>query len=390
MNSIDNDTLKLIVDNSNIGICILDKDASFVDCSQQFLEILSITKDELVVNGLSVIFLDEYIYTLWYEFFFMKLGEEEPINDEYTFINSFKESLLCKFLLKKDISSGNIVFSIEDISMQKQQERNLKIANEEIESLLKTKQNHLESAMKKNELIKTQDSLMLNQAKLASMGEMIGAIAHQWKQPLGKINSIIIDIASLYSDTKHANLLSQRLDQIENLTAYMADTIEDFRNYINPNNYKNIFTFRKVLNDALNIFSSTIQSDKIKIETDFIDEITLFGYKKEFIQVLLIFFNNAKDSFKNNKVKNPIIEIITEHIDDKKIIRIRDNGGGIEQDTLVRVFEPYFSTKKHMGGTGLGLYMAKVIIEDSMHGILDLTSEYEFTEVRIVLLGDEK
>jgi C4-dicarboxylate-specific signal transduction histidine kinase len=384
LNNLTSDSIYSILSSSNIGICILDEKGCFIDSTQTFIDIFACDKKELKSRTLSSLFIDDYSYKTWFNDFFIRVQKDTIISNHYDFFNLEKQQLWCRFSMHKDSISNYIILSIQDDTEQKE---SLEKAYAQVDLLQNIKQYYIESAMEKTQLLKTQDSLMINQAKLAAMGEMIGAIAHQWKQPLAKINSIVIDIQTLFSGERKTQLLGKKLDQIEELTMQMADTIEDFRNYINPQKHKEIFTFDAIFHDAFKMFSSAAESNNIQINTDFIEEISLYGYKKEFIQALLIFFNNSKDAFKDNNISNPIIQITTQQIRNNKIIKITDNGGGIKEEILKEVFEPYFSTKKHKGGTGLGLYMAKLLIEDSMHGKLKIASIHNTTEISIIFLG---
>lgn len=380
MNIISNNLFSSILKSFNISSCLLDKDVVILDCDQGFFELFMYDKESLVNQSLSILFENDDKYQNWFQKYLLPFYNAKNLSNSssyVTFFSSSKEQSVYQFTLHK-AEDNKILLSILD------SQNNVK---EEILALEKTKQYYLKASMKKTQYIKQRDSVIVNQAKLAAMGEMIGAIAHQWKQPLSKINSILVDIQRLFTTNTKQNVLESRLDDIEELTLHMADTIEDFRTYISPEKEKTLFSFSEVIRDSQKILSSTISLNKINFDINLLDDISIYGYKKEFIQSLLIFFNNSKDAFILNKVAHRYIKITTREINKNKIIRIEDNAGGIDNQILPNVFEPYFSTKKGQGGTGLGLYMAKLLIEDSMNGKLKIDSVDNRTEISIIILG---
>ncbi len=215
---------------------------------------------------------------------------------------------------------------------------------------------------------RVQQTLLLQQSRLASMGEMIAIIAHQWRQPLNFLSFSLMHIKkSCKDDTtkqtiKDANLKLQ----------YMSKTIEDFRNFYNPSKTKEEFDIKIACQNAIKISSISVE---LKIKENF----TFFGNKNEFEQAILNIINNAKDATKERKIENPKITILV----DSPTITITDNAGGIEKKYLNKIFEPYFSTKK--GSDGIGLYISKTVIEKEMGGKLDVKSNKDGSSFIILL-----
>lgn len=383
MNTISEPTLKKILNAANIGLCLLDKEAYILDSDALFLDIFHYQSKNLIHKNISLLFEDMTKFLAWYETYLSCIEDKDVVSEYFTFKTSQNKFILCRCTLQRDNSGA--ILSVQE--MKESSNESLKTLYEEIESLQKTKQYYLEANIQKTQHIQQRDTLMVNQAKLAAMGEIIGAIAHQWKQPLSQINSILLDIQGLFPVDIQRNHLDKRLDDIEELTLHMAETIEDFRAYVSPQKEKNLFAFADALDDARRILSSASSINEIKFEVNYLDDISLYGYKKEFIHSLLIFFNNSKDAFISNNILNRHIKITTRQIKENKIIRIVDNAGGIDEKVLTHVFEPYFSTKKDEGGTGLGLYMAKLLIEDSMNCKLKINSIDNTTEITIIILG---
>ena len=226
-----------------------------------------------------------------------------------------------------------------------------------------------------------QDAILVQQSKLASMGEMIGAIAHQWRQPL---NELSIRIQKLkYTNAKGKIDEEFILDFIlknKNTIDFMSKTIDDFRNFFRIDKEKRTFAIKEALEEVTNIQNAQLKNHHIQLELNGEDFI-FNGYKTEFQQVIINIISNSKDALVSNRINNPKIIITIQN----GIIRVKDNGGGIDQEILKRIFEPYFTTKEQGEGTGMGLYMSKIIIEENMNGKIYITNEEDGTITTIDL-----
>ncbi|MDX1295456.1 MAG: PAS domain-containing protein [Sulfurimonadaceae bacterium] len=218
--------------------------------------------------------------------------------------------------------------------------------------------------------------MLYQQSKMAQMGEMLSSIAHQWRQPLAHINSMLLEIDTDYSKglMTHASL-TDALDRIEAVTDYLSQTIEDFRQYSHPQKEKEYFGTKELFKDALILFDPIISGGKIRMEASLCDccengHCDIHGYKKELIQVLMVLLNNAKDALNANEIEMPVIRLGCEKSSDRFKITVTDNGGGISDEDMPKIFEPYYSTKENNEGTGMGLYLARMMIESSMNGTL--------------------
>jgi len=209
---------------------------------------------------------------------------------------------------------------------------------------------------------------------------MIGNIAHQWRQPL----SVISTASSGMQLQKEYDLLSDKLfddscNMINKNAKYLSQTIDDFKNYIQEDKNKTIFSLTDGINNFLNLVDATIENHNIDINLDLQDDIEIHGYENELSQCLINIFNNAKDALKENKNQNKLIFISTSTDKTNAIIKIKDNGGGISKDIINKVFEPYFTTKHQSQGTGLGLHMTYNIVVDGMGGNIEVFNKiYEF------------
>ncbi len=219
------------------------------------------------------------------------------------------------------------------------------------------------------EKLNRQNSFMAHQSRLASMGEMINGIAHQWRQPLNRINSCVAVLGSIPdSNMEWSDIMSSKLKSIEQNTRYMSDTIEDFANFFHPNKEETNFTLQDAVQKALALIVS--RTKNINIVIDAKEEIKIYSFENEYQQVILTILHNAIDNFELKSIANPRIDIILKINNQNPYLCIQDNGGGIDSKDIDRIFEPYFTTKFSAEGTGLGLYMAKMIVESSMGGSL--------------------
>ena len=228
--------------------------------------------------------------------------------------------------------------------------------------------------------------LMQEQAKMASMGMMIENIAHQWRQPLSQINSIIciIDIEMSKENTNNHQVF-ERLDEIERMTKYMSDTIEDFRRFFDSNKNREKFYIKDSVLNSISILKGSLKYNNIEIELDIDNNITIDGYVHELQQVMLILLNNAKDAFSVQNKKDAKILIRTRKLEKDIEISVCDNAGGIAEDIINRIFELYFTTKLENQGSGLGLNIAKTIIEEHFYGGLSVVNSEDGACFKIIL-----
>ena len=217
-----------------------------------------------------------------------------------------------------------------------------------------------------------QEQLLIQQSKLASMGEMIGNIAHQWRQPLNSLGLVIQNI-QIAHEMGHLNdeFVDKSVKKAKLLTSTMSRTIDDFRSYFVPNKIKEDFSIIVSIDKALLLVESSFKHSNINL-IKVINSTPLFvsGYKNEFIQALLNILNNAKDALIETSIENKEIKIYFYKENNNAVIKIEDNGLGIDKNIIDKVFDPYFTTKEEGKGTGIGLYMTKTIIENNMSGKL--------------------
>jgi len=224
------------------------------------------------------------------------------------------------------------------------------------------------------EEIRDRDELLAQQTKLAAMGEMIGAIAHQWRQPL---NALAVQIQFLEDDYEDGLIdekyLKAHKHENMKLINFMSETIDDFRNFFRVDKVKSLFDVKSKIEETINILASQLKSHNIELNLDG-DNFNVSSFASEFQQVILNIINNAKDVLLEKEINNGKIYINISKNKNIGIITIEDNGGGIPNDITSRIFDPYFTTKEQGKGTGLGLYMSKMIIEQNLGGKLEVTN----------------
>ena len=229
----------------------------------------------------------------------------------------------------------------------------------------------------KNELEK-QQNILYQQSKMASMGEMIGNIAHQWRQPLSTITTASTGILlekelGLLQD----QTLKDSLNRINKSAQYLSKTIDDFRNFFNPEKVKNYFLLSNIFATTFDLLSAQFNSQNIEIIKN-IEDVEINSYENELIQALINILNNARDELKNKDLAHKLIFISASKNDNEVIIKIKDNAGGIAKENLNKIFEPYFTTKHKSQGTGIGLYMTEEIIVRHLKGSIEIRND-EFT-----------
>lgn len=204
--------------------------------------------------------------------------------------------------------------------------------------------------------------LMISQNRLASMGEMIGNISHQWRQPLAQVGTILINL-ELHSDkdklTKEK--LSQKIKEANEQLLFMSQTIDDFKNFFLPNKSKKEFSAQEVIFQAKKLLSASLEKYAIVVKIDIQNNFTHFGAATEIVQVLINIMNNAKEAFLAHEIKNREIEITAFLHKGVPSITLQNNAGRIDDAIIEKIFDPYFTTKE--SSSGLGLYMSQMIIE---------------------------
>ena len=222
--------------------------------------------------------------------------------------------------------------------------------------------------------LKEQELKLIKQSKMASLAELIGNIAHQWRQPL----AVISTAASGMQMQKELDILtdeelSDTCESIVQTSQYLSETINDFKHLIKNNQYKDDFKINNTVEKSISLLQGLLDANYIKVITSFEEEKEINGYENEFKQAILNIIKNSSNILEEkNSDENRFIFIKTAYKNNDLIITIKDNGGGIALNIIDKIFEPYFTTKHQSQGTGLGLYMTHQIIVDNMHGSIEV------------------
>ena len=228
------------------------------------------------------------------------------------------------------------------------------------------------------------DQIMFRQSRLAAMGEMVGNIAHQWRQPL---NAIVLIVQSFQMKQMLGKLddkfIDSQVDEGIKLATSMSQTIDDFRNFFKPNKIEEYFSTKKTIKESIDLVQNYYEKADIKMNLICEEDFEILGYPNEFSQVMMNLFSNSKDVLNEQENQKKYIEIIvkvdTQNSQGK--ILVIDNGGGVSVKVIDRMFDPYFTTKHQSSGTGIGLYMSKEIIEKQMHGSIEVENiSHKFLE----------
>lgn len=235
---------------------------------------------------------------------------------------------------------------------------------------------------------KQKDKAILEQAKLARIGSMISMIAHQWRQPLTQLSGILMELetATRFKKVNDEHILNA-IDKSDKMIEFMSNTIDDFRNFYKPDKKKEDFLLSSSCQKAISLIDASLYHLGINLNLEIKNDKNIHGYPTEFSQVILNMLSNAKDILVEKEIQEPRIDIIIDSKGTLGIVEIKDNAGGIDEKNFDLIFDPYFSTKDSSKGTGLGLYISKLIIEKNMGGELSVCNDEYGAVFKIKILG---
>ena len=328
-----NEELKLLFDVTMEAIIVF-KDDKIVDCNQITLDLFKIkSKNQLLKKD---------IYDLNLNKKLLDKTQKKPIETT---------------IIREDKSSFSALINIKNTTIKSQFFRILTIID--ISD------------------IKRKEALLAEQTKLAAMGEMIGNIAHQWRQPLNII-SVISSGTRLKKemDLLTDDMLVDALKTISETTEHLSNTIDVFKDFLKENKEKSLFNLSQNIMNNISLIDTILNENEIEIDLDLDDSIYIYNFANEFSQAFINILHNASDAiaFKLKKGSLKIIKITTKQLDGHATIEIADNAGGINSEIINKIFEPYFTTKHKFQGTGLGLYMTHKIIQESMKGKINVSN----------------
>jgi PAS domain S-box-containing protein len=339
--------LRAITDSALDAIIMLDNESKFIFCNPQAKIILGYEEEELFGKDFHKIVAPKHFYETAMKKYkkFAQTGEGDAIGKilELSAIRKGGDEFPISLLLNGVKINGKWhgIGFMRDLSETK------KMQNE----------------------LKEKDEIMLSQSRQAAMGDMISMIAHQWRQP---ITAISMGAQNMQLDIELEDIdpirFDEKLCKIVEQTAFLSKTIDDFRNFLKPNKKADTCRASEIVEGALGLIGKSLENNSITLSKSFQNDIEFISYYSEVIQVVLNILNNSKDIIILKKMSDGYIEIKTDADDKYVYIEIYDNAGGIPYNVLPRIFEPYFTTKDDKSGTGLGLYMSKMIVEKHLKG----------------------
>lgn len=287
-----------------------------------------------------------------------------PLLDEDKNIVEFiaiRHDITDEFLLKENLIKKQKQLEKKNLALEKKAQRQAR-------KLISLNQNLESRVAKEASKNREKNRLLFQQSRLASMGEMIGNIAHQWRQPLAELRIYLFKMKKVFQ-TNQEREFEDAYELSKKVIEKMSQTIEDFRNFFKTNKEKEYFYLEDAIEDALLMIKGTLKEESINVNLISDKKIKIYAYKSELTQVIVNILSNSKDAFKSIDVFEKIIHIhiSLENTNNINVI-ISDNAGGIKKNVIDKIFEPYFTTKHPSQGTGLGLYISKMIIETSMNG----------------------
>ncbi|MBT6688003.1 MAG: PAS domain S-box protein [Bacteroidetes bacterium] len=377
---------KSIFEYAPVGILIIDVEGNPKEINKSVLNILGSPSTEQTRN-LNIHKLDRLKKTGFTADFRTCISSVKIVRNENEYITFWGKKLFIRYTLTPIIDNEKRIKEVqcffEDLTEQKYAEIQLKKNKDKLQKL---NFDLIEKINQEVEKSREKDRMMVVQSKQAAMGEMIGNIAHQWRQPL---NDIGLYIQNLQDGFEFEEITVETLNEIVEKTMkkldYMSQTIDDFRNFFHSDKEKTNFSLTRNIFKTLTMTEATFKNNSIELKKDLEEDLLFLGFPNEFSQAILNILNNAKDVLIERKIENPIIEIKLYKQAKKSVLKIYNNGGEIPDNIIDKIFDPYFTTKGELTGTGLGLYISKTIIERNMQGKLSVSNTKGGVEFMIEL-----
>ena len=272
------------------------------------------------------------------------------------------------------------------LMLERQQEAAKKLLIEQQKELQKLNAELQERVALEVERNREKDRMLYNQAKSAQMGEMLNMIAHQWRQPLNAISASAISIAMKQEiDTVTEKDLLDHANFVQELTQKMSKTVNDFMNFFKPAQEKATFLFSSLLESITSILGAQLQNRGIELVVHAEENYTIDSYDKELSHILINLIANARDAYHDHPSNNQKIEVGLHQDGEHTIIDVIDHAGGIPEEIIDKIFDPYFTTKEQGKGTGIGLYMSRRMVHEILGGTLEVCNYEDGAKFSIVL-----
>jgi PAS domain S-box-containing protein len=364
--------LQAVFDLAANGISILDRNGMFLYANNFFQKMMGYTMEELYKE--SCISLSAEKYKEPSQTAVAKAIEEgSVVNFRKVCVSKSGEHMNASMSLSYLKTTDTIVMITSDITDDIKYQEALK-EQVDIEVAKRTQQYEI----------------MCHQSRLAAMGEMIDSIAHQWRQPLNGLGLIVQGLRHISNNQElQKDFLLEVEEEIMEKISYMSQTIDDFSDFFRISKKKEVFDILSNIKDAIRLIDAQLKINKVDVSITIkeAEDLSILGFSNEFRQVIMNMLSNAMMAIIKKEVKNGFVKINIESSNDEVKIDIFDNGGGIEEQNLPKIFDPYFTTREN--GSGIGLYMSKMIIEHHMKGLLSVQNYKEGTMFSIILKKQE-
>lgn len=279
---------------------------------------------------------------------------------------------------------GNITASVHvarDVTEKRRHDDTVAIYQRQLEEINRSLETRINEAVTE---LRKKDDILIQQSRLTAIGEMLSSIAHQWRQPLNNIGLIVQNLQLAYkaNDLTVEEMDAEAAETMKTLQQ-MSETIDDFRNYFSYDSEISSFVVNEAISRTLSFIEPELKRKGIRVVFNEEAEVVAVGYPNEYTQAVLNILLNARDALLEQQRSDPLIDIRLFGENGTSVVTVTDNGGGIAEDIMAKIFDPYFSTKKQNTGAGIGLYMAKMIIEKKMGGRLTARNVDGGAEFRI-------
>ena len=374
-----------LFNNSGVGIFIVNKDRLIIEANETCCAMFGYAHSEFVHQSALNLHLSYKAYVNFAEIAFNKVRQNEAQNLEYPFKHKDGKTLWLRIAGDSIPCNEEVLWMVSDVSsrieVQKRllgvsfDRRELKENNQNLQQLSETLHQEVQ-----RQLVKVGEKYkqLQYQSRLIQMGEMLSMIAHQWRQPLAAIAATTSLLSGkMMLEAFNKETFQVEIEHIEGYVLHLSKTIDDFRSFFKADKKQERVSLEVLVEQALNIVKPLLMAQNITVIIDFTSYQEIDTYSNELAQAILNIIKNAEDAFLDTLVKAPKIWIRTYTQGENVCLEIKDNAGGIDEDFLEKIFEPYFSTKLDKDGTGLGLCMSKTIVEEHCEGTLIAHNEAE-------------
>ena len=376
---------RMLAENSQTGIYIVDQMETIRYANRTIMEIFGYSQEEMIGMSFGSLICQEHLPCVVENFKNRIAGL--PASSHYELRGRHRDGSQIDIEMFEALSrtSGipNIIGTVLDISARKRDERHMQQQQVDLEEMNHTLEQRIAEEVESS---REKDRLMMQQSRFAAMGEMIGNIAHQWRQPL---NMLGIVIQQMQMEQEKGQLtpevMEQRVAKGMELLLYLSRTIDDFRNFFRPGIEPRSFSLAKAVDKTVNFFEPSCSGHGIKVTVEGKCSLMYTGHVNEFSQALLNILNNARDALLEKEFREPRIVVSLHDKGCRGVVTVRDNAGGIAPDVIDKIFDPYFTTKEEGKGTGVGLYMAKTIIERHMQGSIYVKNFQDGAEFTVIV-----